>query len=129
MEVGIRRQRDVHRPVCPLLIECKANGPAIIQRLKANVAGVAAINPLGGKVARMFAPPEWQVGDWYVDRHPAWTEPFIGQITTFPNATHDMAERLKGNPVGYWLYKEKSYLQLSSSRDILILSDGRLLPV
>lgn len=114
----------MRRPVCAVLIEDKANGPAIIQRLKDNVTDVAAISPQGGKFARMFVPPEWQVGDWYVGRYAAWTEPFIGQITTFPNATHDMAERLKGNPVGYWLYKEKGYLQLSSSRDILTLSDG-----
>jgi len=28
-------------------------------------------------------------GDWYVDRNAAWTEPFIEQITTFPNAKND----------------------------------------
>ena len=32
-------------------------------------------------------------------------------------------DSLKGNPVGYWLYKEKGYLQLSSSPEILTLSD------
>lgn len=31
---------------------------------------------------------------------------------------------LKGNPVGYWLYKDKGYLQLSSSPEILSLSDA-----
>jgi len=55
-----------------------------------NVPGVIAINPQGGKVARMFAAaPEWQSGDWYVDRNAAWTEPFVEQITMFPNAAHD----------------------------------------
>ena len=89
-EAEIRRQRDVHRPTCAVLIEDKANGPAIVQRLKSNVPGVAAINPQGGKVARMFAAAaEWQAGDWYVDRNAAWTEPFVEQITTFPNAAHD----------------------------------------
>ena len=73
----IRRQRDVHRPVCAALIEDKGNGQAIVQSLKSNVPGVAAINPQGGKVARMFAAaPEWLAGDWYVDRNAAWTEPF-----------------------------------------------------
>jgi len=88
-EAEIRRQRDVHR-VCAVLIEDKANGPAVVQRLKVNVPGVIAINPQGGKVARMFAAaPEWQSGDWYVDRNAAWTEPFVEQITMFPNAAHD----------------------------------------
>jgi hypothetical protein len=32
-------------------------------------------------------------------------------------------DSLKANPVGYWLYKEKGYLQLSSSPEILSLSD------
>ena len=55
-----------------------------------NVPGVVAINPQGGKVARMFAAaPEWQAGDWFVDRNAAWTEPFIEQVTMFPNAAHD----------------------------------------
>jgi predicted phage terminase large subunit-like protein len=62
----------------------------VIQRLKVNVPGVIEINPVGGKTARMFAAaPEWQAGDWYVDRNAAWTEPFIEQITMFPNARND----------------------------------------
>lgn len=89
-EAEIRRQRDVHRPVCAVLVEDKANGPAVVQRLKINVPGVIAVNPEGGKTARMFAAaPEWQAGDWYVDRNAAWTQPFVDQIITFPNAAHD----------------------------------------
>jgi predicted phage terminase large subunit-like protein len=85
-EAEIRRQRDVHCYIGTVLVEDKANGPAVIQRLKVNVPGVIEINPQGGKAARMFAAaPEWQAGDWYVDRNAAWTEPFIQQITMFPN--------------------------------------------
>lgn len=41
-------------------------------------------------------------------------------------AGHLHPDNLKGNPVGYWLYKEKGYLQLSPT-DILTLSDkGRI---
>jgi predicted phage terminase large subunit-like protein len=89
-EAEIRRQYDVHRPIRAVLVEDKANGPAVIQRLKLNVPGVIAINPEGGKTARMFAvAAEWQAGDWYVDRRGTWTEPFIEQITMFPNARND----------------------------------------
>jgi predicted phage terminase large subunit-like protein len=89
-EAEIRRQRDVHRPISAVLVEDKANGPAVVQRLKVNVPGVIEINPQGGKVARMFAAaPEWQAGDWYVDRNAAWTEPLIEQITMFPNGRYD----------------------------------------
>ena len=89
-EAEIRRQRDAHRPVNAVLVEDKANGPSVIQRLKVNIPGVVEINPQGGKVARMFAAaPEWQAGDWYVDRNAAWAEPFVEQITMFPAAKHD----------------------------------------
>jgi hypothetical protein len=36
------------------------------------------------------AAAEWQAGDWYVDRNAAWTEPFIEQITIFPDDQADM---------------------------------------
>jgi predicted phage terminase large subunit-like protein len=89
-EAEIRRQRDAHRPVSAVLVEDKANGPAVIQRLKVNIPGVIEINPQGGKTARMFsAAAEWQAGDWYIDRNAAWAEPFVQQITMFPNAAHD----------------------------------------
>jgi len=89
-EAEIRRQRDANRPICAVLVEDKANGPAVTQRLKLNVPGVIEINPQGGKTARMFAAaPEWQAGDWYVDRNAAWTGPFIDQITMFPAGHHD----------------------------------------
>jgi phage terminase large subunit-like protein len=61
--------------------------------------------------SRMFAAaPEWQAGDWYVDRNAAWTEPFVEQITMFPNAAHDdMADTMSQasawllqRPVGGW---------------------------
>jgi len=89
-EREIRRQHDRHRPVGAILIEDKANGPAVIQRLKLNVPRVIAINPQGGKVARMAAAsPEWEAGDWFLDRNNTWTEAFIEQITMFPNSRHD----------------------------------------
>ena len=64
-EAEIRRLRDKHWPISAVIVEDKANGPAVIQRLQANIPGVVAINPKGGKIARMFAAvPEWQAGDW-----------------------------------------------------------------
>jgi hypothetical protein len=39
------------------------------------------------------------------------------------NKDHLQPDSLKANPVGYWLYKDKGYLQLSSSPEILSLSD------
>lgn len=36
---------------------------------------------------------------------------------------HPQPDSLKANPVGYWLYREKGYLELSPSPQILSLSD------
>jgi predicted phage terminase large subunit-like protein len=81
---------DKHRPIVALLFDDKANGPAVIERLKANIPGVVAINPKGGKVARMFAAaPEWQAGDWYVGRRAASTECLVEQLTMFPAGRYD----------------------------------------
>jgi predicted phage terminase large subunit-like protein len=87
------------------LIEDKANGPAIIQRLKVNIPGVIEVNPEGGKVARMYAAAaSWQSGDWYVARNAAWTEPLIEQITMFPAARHDdMADAM--SQAAAWLLR------------------------
>ena len=89
-EGEIRRLRNKHWPISAVIVEDKANGPAVIQRLQANIPGVVAINPKGGKIARMFAAaPEWQAGDWYADRRAPSTEAFIEQITTFPSGRYD----------------------------------------
>ena len=106
-EAEIRRQRDTHRWVNAILVEDKANGPAVVQRLKINLTGVVEINPQGGKVARMFAAAaEWQAGDWFVDRNAAWSEPFIEQIIMFPNAGHDdMADAM--SQASAWLLQHR----------------------
>jgi predicted phage terminase large subunit-like protein len=89
-EAEIRRQRDVYRPISAVLVEDKANGSAVIQRLKLNVTGVIQINPQGGKTGRMHAAAgEWQAKDWFVDRNAAWTEPLIDQLMMFPNGRYD----------------------------------------
>jgi len=104
-EAAIRRQREVHSPINAVLVEDKANGPAVIQRLQVNVPGVIGINPEGRKKPHMQAVAgEWQAGDWFVDRNTAWTEPFVEQITTFPNAAHDdMADAM--SQAASWLVK------------------------
>lgn len=116
-EAEIRRQRGVHRPIGAVLVEDKANGPAVVQRLRMNVHGVIEINPEGGKTARMFAAaPEWQAGDWYVDRNAAWTEPFIEQITTFPNGRHDDMADMVTQAAAWLLRRDVSTVTFSIVR-------------
>lgn len=99
-ELAILRMREqqmkLGRPVSGVVVEDKANGPAIVSHLQQKIPGVLAVNPQGGKVARMFAvAPEWQAGNWHVERNAAWCEPFIQQITMFPaSAKDDMADMM-----------------------------------
>lgn len=93
-EIAIRGRLQANlaagRRVSAVLVEDKANGPAVISRLKKKISGVVEVEPEGGKIARFFAAaPEWQSGNWHVDRTAAWCELFIQQLTNFPLAAHD----------------------------------------
>jgi len=74
------------------LIEDKANGPAVIQELQHDVAGLIAVNPEGGKIARAQAvSPQCESGNVYLP-HPAvapWVDGFIEECATFPNGRND----------------------------------------
>lgn len=77
-----------------ILIEDKANGPAIISELQKEIAGIVAIEPEGGKLARaQSTSPLWEAGsillpDPQVFEVP-WLDQYIHNICTFPKAAHD----------------------------------------
>ena len=74
------------------LVEDKANGPAVIQELKHDVAGLTEVNPEGGKIARAHAvSSQIESGNVYLP-HPAiapWVEAFIEEAAAFPSARND----------------------------------------
>jgi predicted phage terminase large subunit-like protein len=74
------------------LVEDKANGPAVIQMLRHEIAGFIEVNPEGGKVSRAAAAcPHLESGNWYLP-HPMlmnWVEGFIGECAAFPAGAHD----------------------------------------
>jgi predicted phage terminase large subunit-like protein len=77
-----------------ILIEDKANGPAIISELQKEIPGIMAINPEGGKIARAQATaPLWESGSIELPDpqvfHVPWIEDYIHNICTFPKAAHD----------------------------------------
>jgi predicted phage terminase large subunit-like protein len=75
-----------------LLVEDKANGPAVISTLKRAAAGftVIAVNPLGGKTARAnAATPEFNQGRiWFPRYHPLLTV-LESQMVRFPGDSYD----------------------------------------
>lgn len=79
-------------PANTVLIEDKANGPAVIQVLKQTVPGIVTVNPQGGKESRINAVAATiEAGDVYLP-HPTiagWVNDFIERSAAFPNATYD----------------------------------------
>ncbi|MFC2948546.1 phage terminase large subunit [Virgibacillus sediminis] len=73
-------------------IEDKANGPAVIQMLQDEIAGLIPVNPEGGKEARANAvAPLVESGNVYLP-HPSiapWVNDLIEEFTSFPNGKND----------------------------------------
>ena len=75
-----------------ILIEDKANGPAVIDVLKAQVPGILAVEPDGSKLARAHAVTwVWEAGNVFIpyEQIKPWVRGFITEITMFPAAAHD----------------------------------------
>jgi len=75
-----------------VLVEDKANGPAVISMLKHQIPGLIAVNPEGGKEARAAAvSPEIEAGNVYIpDPSIApWIGDFVEECAAFPNGAND----------------------------------------
>lgn len=75
-----------------ILVEDKANGPAVIEMMQGRIEGLIAVEPEGGKVSRAYAAqPEVEAGNVYLP-HPVlfpWVSGFVDSCAGFPNAAHD----------------------------------------
>lgn len=77
-----------------ILIEDKANGPAIISELRQEISGIFPVDPEGGKIARAQSiAPLWEAGNVELPDpqrfHVPWLEEYINNICAFPKAAHD----------------------------------------
>jgi len=75
-----------------VLIEDKANGPAVIDTLKMRVSGIIPIEPDGSKLARAHAVTSyWEAGNVYIPEEAcaSWVKEWLNEITAFPVAPHD----------------------------------------
>ena len=72
-----------------VLIEDKANGPAILEVLQSELFCLP-VEPKGGKIARVNAvSPAIETGHVFLPEHMPGLEAFLDQWTAFPNAAHD----------------------------------------
>lgn len=89
---AVRTHKAKHPKLAAVLVEDKANGPAIIETLKKDIAGIVAIEPEGGKVARAYAvQPTQESGNIYLPDpsiDPS-IETFLSEVSSFPNVPND----------------------------------------
>ena len=115
-----------------ILVEDKANGPAIISELQKEIPGVIAVNPEGGKIARAQATaPLWESGSIELPDPQLfdcpWIEDYLHNICTFPKAAHDddmdstsqaliyMRSRLGGGIVDFYRQQASGEVQASEA--------------
>jgi predicted phage terminase large subunit-like protein len=82
-----------------ILVEDKANGPAVITTLRHEISGLIAVEPKGGKEARAHAvSPQIEAGNVFlpaaqVPAPPGYeetpAEEFIEECAAFPNGAYD----------------------------------------
>ena len=75
-----------------VLIEDKANGPAVIDTLKAHVPGIIPIEPDGSKLARAHAVTSyWEALNIFIPHESLfpWIRALVDELTVFPAGAHD----------------------------------------
>lgn len=73
-----------------ILVEDKANGPAVIDTLAAEVHGIIGVNPEGGKEARAAAiEPSVEAAQVFLPDGSNWLEKWFNEFESFPKGTHD----------------------------------------
>ncbi len=72
------------------LVEDKANGPAVIATLKGEISGLIAVEPRGGKLARLNAvSPDIEAGNVYLPEGAPWVHDYVEEFAVFPNGKND----------------------------------------
>jgi predicted phage terminase large subunit-like protein len=104
-----------------ILVEDKANGPAIIETLRKQIPGVIAIDPQGGKFARanavsgffesgnVFLPDPKLLGYEWVD------QAFVPELLTFPRSKNDDQVDACTQALNY-LFQNTSYLKAAMAQ-------------
>lgn len=75
-----------------ILIEDKANGPAVIDTLKAEVSGLLPVEPDGSKLARAHAVTSyWEALNIWLPHETImpWVKALVSEMTGFPATAHD----------------------------------------
>ena len=92
-----------------ILIEDKANGPAIINVLKKKVSGIIPIKPKESKEARAYAvTPFFEAGNVYFKRNVNQLNDLIEELASFPNSAHDDSVDALTQAINYFAQQPQS---------------------
>ena len=77
-------------PNASVLIEDKANGPAIISLLKREISRMIPIRPMAGKDERLHVvAPLFEAGNVHLPTNAPWTKLMMSELQQFPNSEND----------------------------------------
>lgn len=116
---AIRNFKGLFPKVVAILIEDKANGSAVIETLRKEIAGVIAVQPEGGKVARAFAMQgEQEAGNIHLPDPTVdgTIETFLGEVSAFPSVTHDDETDAMTQAMNWFRTREGAYDMLEFMR-------------
>ena len=75
-----------------VLVEDKANGPAVLDALRGDLSGLLPVEPDGSKLARAYAVTAlWASGNVHIpeDDFAPWVADFVEELVSFPAGAHD----------------------------------------
>lgn len=79
-----------HPETTAVLIEDKANGPAVMDALREDVPGLVPVEPDGSKIARAYAVTAlFSAGNVYLPAHAPWLADYKEELVAFPAGAHD----------------------------------------
>lgn len=95
--------------VSRIFIEDKANGSAIIATLRKRIPGIIAVQPEGGKIARVNAVSgAIEAGNVYLPSEKQFTFDFVDQCSKFPSGEHDDMVDSMSQALNRFLYNSAS---------------------
>lgn len=127
---AIMEHRAAYPQVSSILIEDKANGPAIISVMQNKIAGVNAVEPIGSKPARAEAAAPLITAHNVVLPHPEeqpWVESFISEWCAVPtNAFWDQVDASDQYLLKYGRHAGFAHMEVIMSGELSTKGDGYL---
>lgn len=116
---SIRRMSERWPQARLKLIEGKANGPAVVSRMKSEIPGLVKYMPRGSKIARLSSvSPFFQSGNVHV---PAvqlcpWVRDYVEELVNMPNSPNDDQADATSQMLDHWFKKAKTAAPAGGTR-------------